>query len=76
MTEKWTKRCTDGRGCDAGFGRGPNFIPDDVDVCDTCILNRYGLHGNSFYYDGWDEAFHRDTVIKALRKAENERREA
>lgn len=60
MTEKWTKKCE--CGC---------FIPDDYEICDSCLLTKYDLIYERYY--GEDDgliAYYEDAVLKAIRKAE------
>ena len=66
--EKWTKRCK----C------GHSFIADDWELCDLCLLSKYGLLIKSYepatdegYFWGESVIPEKD-VVKALRKAEKE----
>jgi len=54
---KWTKKCKCG-----------NFIPDEYELCDYCLLKKYNLYETSPW--GYEGLFSRKDVITALREAE------
>lgn len=72
--EKFKKRCKSTN--EAGF-QCENFIPEEYDICDSCLLARYGLVGrfDSDDCDGMGPFYYEeDDVIESLRKAEYKNR--
>lgn len=62
--EQWNKQC----GCG-------NYIPDEYEVCDSCLLKRYGLLWKGKYDSSnpdcvGNPSYPEELVVKALRKAE------
>ena len=58
MEESWTKKCVYG-----------NFIPDNYVLCDSCLLNKYGLLSKR-RGDDYGEIYDEEDVVDALRRAE------
>ena len=57
----WTKQCA----CDF-------YMPDEYDLCDVCMLNKYNLHAKFDALDhlGYYPLYNEDVVLDAIRKAE------
>lgn len=45
-----------------------NFIRDEYDLCDNCLLKKYGLELKGFHLEYYDILFTREDVIEALRR--------
>lgn len=53
----------------------PQLIPDDIEVCDACLLGKYMPAGaypthDSLDHYGYTSLWEEDAVVAALRKAE------
>lgn len=62
--KNWTKRCKCG-----------NFIPDEYEICDWCLLDKYNLKGRRDSQDSMSLGptyYTEEDVVTALRKAEKE----
>lgn len=83
--EVWTKQCPyvykqlvindlypKGEFMDAPCG---NYIPENYNICDHCMLRKYGLHDEEHYdsedREGLNPVFYSEDVVTALRKAED-----
>lgn len=70
--ERWTKQCSDGTACGGSLDGTRFYIPDDVDICDSCLLARY-MPGVLPTYDGcgdplaMNNLYREEDVIEALR---------
>ena len=72
-----TKQCAHGAECSGTFASDPalaTFIPDEVLVCDACLLREFDLLGREVYNYADDplgivDLYRRTDVLKALRKA-------
>lgn len=61
--ERWTKEC-----------KCSNYIPDEYEVCDWCLLRKYDLTlKGKYHYESMNESCYSEKdVVEALRKAEKE----
>ena len=74
MNVVYTKRCSDGTACASPTDTDWRaYIPDDVEICDYCLLSRFGL--TSSRTDGCGDPlgmfplYDEHDVVKALRQA-------
>ena len=73
--EQWTKRCDNGTDCVGSFESNLGYyVPDDVDICDRCLLVEYELlhkarHDSCDHEGMGPEYYEEDDVIAALRRA-------
>jgi len=61
MNKVWIKKCKCG-----------NFIPDEYELCDNCLLKKYNLYPESIWFSNYGTSFQyfpEEEVIRALREA-------